>query len=646
VDFFGRQHQARTATRQLLLLFALAVLGVVLAVHGIAALAARAVDVSLSPVFHALVSLTVLALIGGGTLWECIRLRAGGAEVARMIGARPVDPNAADPYERRLLHVVEEMALASGTPVPRAYVMTEEGGINAFAAGNGLHDAVIAVTRGALTRLTRDELQGVVAHEFSHILHGDMRLNMRMIAMIFGLTLLSAAGRLLLDWAGQLRDSKASLPLGLAGAALWALGGIGVLFSRLINAAVSRQREYLADASAVQFTRNPDGIGGALRRIGGCSPPGAATTGWWTRRRPAPGSMIAHRHARTLSPIFLGAAGASFERGIFATHPPLTDRLHRIYGRPMTMLDAREQPEPVIDTAPPAPSATTSLPAFTATAREPAAVVSSIGRMVAQPIARPCVESWRERIRGLGLQAALEDPAQARLLTLAMLLDPAGHLRHAQRQAVADALGADAGDALIRLHEAVGALPPGGRLPLLDQAMPALRALPVAESDAMLRIADTLIAADGRVALLEFLLLTTLRRRVGSQARIRRRPIHRSLRELPDEAALVLSLIAHLRTSRPAAEAYAAGRALLEGLPAQPRPRDTLGREALTAALDRLDRLMPLAKPALVKACAATAWDDGDARVDWRAASALRTVCAALDAPMPPMTLAAIDTVH
>ena len=656
MDFFGHQQQARTATRRLLLLFALAIVGVVLAVNGAILLAAMAAGIVPAPWVHGLVSGALLALILGGTLVESIRLRAGGPEVARMVDARLVDAQSADPFERRLRHVVEEMALASGTPVPRVYLMADEAGINAFAAGNSLQDAVVAVTRGALTRLTRDELQGVVAHEFSHILNGDMRLNMRMIAMIYGLTLVSSAGRLLLRAAAEGRDSKAATPVGLAGIGLWTLGSIGVFFSRLINAALSRQREYLADASAVQFTRNPDGIGGALRRIGGFSTDAPAVLRKAARRRPGLGSAIAHHHARTLSPIFLGAASAPFMSGAFATHPPLTERLRRIYGRSVSLLEAPEQPLPGAEPTGAEPAA--AEPA--AAARHPPGAISplaplkrgasalpaSIGRALAPADAKAYVESWRERIQALGLDTALKDPPQARLLTLAMLLDKGASVALAQRRIVIDALGASAGDALGALHAAVAALPPGGRLPLLDLAMPALQQLSLAESDGLLRIADALIAADGRMSLPEFLLLTTLRRRIGSASRARVRPIHRSLRELPDEAALVLSLIAHLRSSRPASEAFAEGRVFLEGMAPVLQPLGALTPASLGPALERLNQLMPLAKPALVKACAAAAWDVGSRQVDWRAASALRTLCTALDAPMPPMTQAAIDAVH
>ena len=241
-----------------------------------------------------------------------------------------------DLLDRRLVNVVEEMAIASGVAVPRVYVMDNETAINAFAAGHSINDAVIAVTRGTLTRLSRDELQGVIAHEFSHVLNGDMRLNLRLIGVLHGLLIVAIAGRLLLELGGRSRGGSSSrggnalAVLFFAGIALWILGYIGVFFGRLIKAAVSRQREFLADASAVQFTRNPDGIGSALRKIGGLS----EATGLGTR--------IDHPQAETLSHLFLGAARPSFVRGLFATHPSLEERVQRIYGRKQSFLPAPE----------------------------------------------------------------------------------------------------------------------------------------------------------------------------------------------------------------------------------------------------------------------------------------------------------------
>jgi len=301
MNFFEHQQQARRASMRLVLLFLVAVAGVVLAVNVVGALSyawtlATPGGARAPAGFHLAVTLVTLALIGAGTWWETSRLAAGGEAVAQMVGARPLDPSTRDLLERRLLNVVEEMALASGTPVPRVYVMDHEAGINAFAAGHGINDAVIAVTRGTLTRLSRDELQGVVAHEFSHIFNGDMRLNLRLIGVLFGLMMIAMAGRFMMEVGRGGRDSKAATGIAVVGVALWLVGYVGVFCGRLIKAAVSRQREYLADSSAVQFTRNPDGIGGALRKIGGLT--GAGTLG----------TEIRHPHAETLSHLFLGAA--------------------------------------------------------------------------------------------------------------------------------------------------------------------------------------------------------------------------------------------------------------------------------------------------------------------------------------------------
>ena len=333
---FEHQEIARRSTRRLVVLFAIAVVVIVIAVNfaatgiylGFLMPAGTARTAAALPAgFYFINTLVVLGLIGGGTLYKMSSLSAGGAAVANLVDAREVDMTTRDLLDRRLVNVVEEMAIASGVAVPRVYVMDNETAINAFAAGHSINDAVIAVTRGTLTRLSRDELQGVIAHEFSHVLNGDMRLNLRLIGVLHGLLIVAIAGRLLLELGGRSRGGSSSSRGGnalavlfFAGIALWILGYIGVFFGRLIKAAVSRQREFLADASAVQFTRNPDGIGGA-RKIGGLS----EATGLGTR--------IDHPQAETLSHLFLGAARPSFVRGLFATHPSLEERVQRIYGR-------------------------------------------------------------------------------------------------------------------------------------------------------------------------------------------------------------------------------------------------------------------------------------------------------------------------
>ena len=256
-------------------------------------------------------------VVGGASAFKVAQLASGGQAVALMLGGAEVPGTTTDARQQRLLNVVEEMALASGVPVPPVYVL-EEPGINAFAAGYAPGDAVVAVSQGCLDYLTRDELQGVVAHEFSHILNGDMRLNIRLIGLIFGIMALSIIGRILMHHVRPAlvvgkKDSRGGLML--LGLGLFVLGLVGAFFGRLIKAAVSRQREYLADASAVQFTRNPDGIGGALKKIGGLAggvahrqPPG---------RRGRPHVLRQRLRRRGLA-------------GLLATHPPLDDRIRRL----------------------------------------------------------------------------------------------------------------------------------------------------------------------------------------------------------------------------------------------------------------------------------------------------------------------------
>lgn len=650
MNFFEHQHQARATSRRLVLLFVAAVIGVVLVVNLVAAAASGVSLGWLDWNVHLWVTLATVALIAAGATLESLKLREGGDAVARMLGARAVDPGTADHLERRLLNVVEEMALASGVPVPRVYLMDNEPAINAFAAGHTLNDAVVAVTRGTLTRLSRDELQGVVAHEFSHVLHGDMRLNMRLIAAIFGLTMVATAGRFLMEMAQDTRDRKAVSALAVAGLGLLATGYVGVLFGRMIKAGVSRQREYLADASAVQFTRNPDGIGGALRKIGGLAGRSARGDGQVAL---ATGSDLHHPHAETVAHLLLGPPHLAGARGLLATHPPLAERIRRIYGRSMSVLEATEAPLTLWPDAqgtpgrdgtparrPDAGPGISPLEAFRGIAPT---LTESIGMAAAQPQARSYATSLRDAVHRLGLAPTLTDTGHAQVLVLAMLIDEGGAVDEAARSEVAATLGTQAADGLQPLHAALQKLPPGTRLPILDLAMPALRKLPLGEGERLITLARGLIAADGRMTLPEFLLLTTLERRLGADAAQPVRPRYPSVGALPQDAARILSLIAHLRTSCPPIQAFAAGKALLPGVDLTLQPTATLTAAALSGSLDHLNRMMPLAKPAFIKACAAAALEEGSDSLDWRALSALRTVCAALDAPLPPMLDAVTD---
>ncbi len=666
MDFFEHQEVARRSTKRLIALFVLAVICVVIAVNAVGAAlyfsfllpAGRAWTYAALPNgFFLTNTIVVLGLIGGGTAVEMNALSSGGDAVAKMVGARPVDPSTRDLLDRRLLNVVEEMAIASGVPVPRVFVMDEENSINAFAAGHSINDAVITVTRGTLTRLNRDELQGVVAHEFSHVLNGDMRLNMRLIGVLFGLMIVAMAGRFLLEIAGRSRGGSdrggggVLAALFFAGVTLWILGYIGVFFGRLIKAAVSRQREFLADASAVQFTRNPDGIGGALRKIGGLTESGGL------------GTRIDHPQAEALSHLFLGAARPAFVSGLYATHPPIGERVRRIYGRAMQMLPApedrvalslaglapasNETPRSPIQYIPPDSTRPAQSAEFAnalspvaglvaATAESAARITSALGKVNTPRAVDFALNDQQRATLGI-LRNAAADATRAQLLVLALLIDQDADLRAQQRSVLGEAYGTaileTVDDYLARIQQ----LPPGARQPLVDVAMPALRRLPAEARQRLLRLAHMLIIADGRVSVREFLLFTILKRRLGADAG-RAVPVrYKTVAELPKEAGLLLSMTAAVRLPERAEHAFNAGALLLPGVDVTFTSPASINLDAVSTALDALNQLAPLAKPLLIKAVSATAFTDGS--TNWRAASTLRMICAALDAPLPPQLI-------
>ena len=278
MDFFASQDDARKKTGLLLFYFGLAVLSIIIAVYIAFAFffayqGSRASQFSFYSIwdpelFVTVAGVTILIVICG-SLYKISILKSGGAGVAEMLGGKLIPASTQDFLEKRLLNIVEEMAIASGVPVPPVYLLENEQGINAFAAGFTPDDAVIGVTRGSLETLNREELQGVIAHEFSHILNGDMWLDLKLVGFLHGILLIALIGRSILRGSSRSRNSKNSGGFVLFGLVLLVLGYLGVLFGKLIKSGVSRQREYLADASAVQFTRNPHGLAGALKKIGG-----------------------------------------------------------------------------------------------------------------------------------------------------------------------------------------------------------------------------------------------------------------------------------------------------------------------------------------------------------------------------------------
>jgi Zn-dependent protease with chaperone function len=647
--FFQNQESARRSSRLLIVLLILAVVTIVLAVSAVLVVVyfvavapsgtwARAGLAALPRHFFAASAGGVLALIGAGTTLQILQLRAGGEAVARMVGARAIEPGTQDSAERRLLNVIEEMALASGIPAPRAYVLDGERGINAFAAGRHPNDAIVAVTQGALLHLNRAELQGVVGHELSHILNGDMGLNLRLIVVLQGLLVLALFGRLINSWGG---GRKPNLVIWVTGLAVLTIGYIGVFFARVIKASVSRQREFLADASSVQFTRNPDCIGGALRKIGGLG---------------AEGGAVEHVHAETLSHMFLAPSSVGLADGLLASHPPLYERLRRIYGRPVQCWPADELPgeRPAIGFGGAPNVASEPIPIIATLASAPMTLISPLagvmtgatgplpgaaaGDSLHASIGRTSDSTtlgstFSTQIDALGLRPALSDTLQAQVLIVAMLLDTDTPVRARQVASAVERFGADVTASIERYSEILAGLPPGWRLPLIDLSMPALRLLTPQQRDALFKLAHTLIEMDGRITLPEFLLYSLLKRRLAPARAPNGPGLMRRLDDMMMEATQVMSLIACVRLPDEPQRAFDAGKSLLPA--AGPLvPQKDLELSWVSTAFDRLANLAPLQKPQLIKTCIAIAFVDGSS--EWRAVSCLRTLCAALDCPIPP----------
>jgi len=520
---------------------------------------------------------------------------------------------------------VDEMAIAAGLPAPPVYLLDAEQGINAFAAGSGTTEAVVAVTRGALEALSRDELQGVIAHEFSHILNGDMRLNLRLMGVLHGILLLTLIGRILLR--GARGSDKGAAPLVLMGLVLVVVGYIGVLFGNIIKAAVSRQREYLADAAAVQFTRNPSGIAGALLRIAGY------------------GSEIRHPRAEEASHMFFGS-GLALSR-LFATHPPIEERIRRI--------DPTFKPDRIPPAAP---------------LSDPTEVDDSAGMADGTPVAGLAGLADPQRLSAEGLAAtagtvlpahmnyardllaalppalheAAHRPGDAQALIFALLLSADAGIAHKQLDQVRAAHGPALAERSAALRAAVVTAGAALRLPLLDLALPTLKELSLEARRALLATADALVRADGRLSLFEYALQHLLRvalqgRRSGPRVAALATP-----GRLKDDCGVLFSLLARVghRTEFDVEAAFsrAAGLGPLDGPYCLLSAAD-LGPARIDAALERLAVSSPPFRKRLLEACAAAVLHDG--QVAPQEYELLRTIGEALDCPLPPLPPVSAD---
>ena len=632
MDFFAQQARVRGSSRRLVVLFVLAVVAIVATIDAVVWLTMghHAADgepvASNLPLLFAS-SAAVIAGIGFSSLFRIMSLSSGGKAVAESVGAVPVPPDTRDPQLRRLRNVIEEVAIAAGVPVPDIYLMADEAGINAFAAGYSASDAAVCVTRGCLDRLSRDELQGVIAHEFSHVLNGDMRLNIRLMGLLFGILVLAIVGRRVI-WFGGSGNRRGGGQVWLIGLALMVVGYIGYFFGRLIQAAVARSRESLADASAVQFTRQTDGIAGALKKIAIF----------------AEGSTLQVANKQEVAHMLFGEAGTF--NALFATHPPLLQRIRA--------LEPGFREEELARLAASLQHPTATAPA-TPAADKPAATPGVVPGM-AMPSVLPAVLAGGAVVGGTAsaprfqraasvrqampsaLTGAVQQPESALAVMLALAMSTEAVLQPAQRRIVADAFGDDVLQTVQAFKGEVAQLPPMARLPLASLAFPALKQLPEGRQQTLLVALDALVKADGRVDLNEYCLARLLRLQLKEASQPRRAPVD-GLKKLPacrDSLILVCTILASGGCSDEASARRAWLVAMQQAFPGEAiawAPPPAAWQAPFERALDDLDGLLPVAKELVIQSLVGAIHADGVVSVE--EAELLRVICASLHCPLP-----------
>jgi Zn-dependent protease with chaperone function len=646
MDFFQQQDQARKKTKLLIGYFVLAVISIIVMIYGVAVFVMfyatqkhhfyteqRPFSFWDAKLFGE-VALGTIAVIFIGSAYKTMALSSGGSAVAEMLGGRLVASNTTNMDERKLLNVVEEMSIASGVPMPQVYVQDNEDYINAFAAGHSTRDAAVTVTRNCMTKLSRDELQGVIGHEFSHILNGDMRINIRLIGILFGIFCIATIGRIMMQARGK--NSGGPVMIGLF---LLAIGSLGVLFGRLIQAAVSRQREFLADASSVQFTRNPLGLSGALQKVGGY------------------GSVMQSPHASDASHLFFanGLTGSFMEA--MATHPPLEARIRAIdpsWDGQFHRLDEDKADDLNLSRAP--QKSRTPPPLQNIFGNVLGGAILATGGMDEPPIIKshavlpnlgnptPQHLKYAEQLRDSlpeAVQAAVREPLDAVALIYAMLLSPDDGQRLAQVTGLAQRVEPSVHQKTAALYSQVAPIAARTHLPLVNLALGALKQLTAPQYENFSQTLEWLIGSDEKIELFEFVLQKIVLRNLAPKFSAVRPPTVQfyTLKPLLPDCAVILSALANVG-SNAAAEietAFETGapylRASEDGELAL-LPREACGIAQVDTALNRLGQAVPIIKKNLIEACAHVVGADGV--IQEAEAELLRAISDMLDCPMPP----------
>lgn len=643
MDFFGSQEAARRRTGLLIFYFVIAVVLMILTLYTVAVVALSFANSSndgppkpfswYQPEIFLLVSGGTLTIITLGSLYKTAQLSSGGSGVAEQLGGRRLHSNSRDPVERRLLNVVEEMALAAGTPVPAVYLLDNEPGINAFAAGFTPGDAVIGVNRGTVEQLSRDELQGVIAHEFSHILNGDMRLNIRLMGLLHGILLIALVGYIAMRTSGGSSRNKGAGQIVLIGLAMVVIGYVGLFFARLIKASVSRQREYLADASAVQFTRNPDGIGGALIKIGALSA----------------GSRMVTPAAEGASHMFFG----SFRNTHFlslATHPPLEDRVRRIipqFDGDFSAALPKPKPKPPkkekVDPKSALEGLTRPLGGLTAASMgssmpiDPVIVMAAIGSPTTAHVeyAQDLLARLPERLRDL-----LHDQFSCRCVVAAMLLDENADIRARQLQIVHDKLGEPSARETDQLAPMLAAQDTAARLPMIEVAGHTLQELSPTQYATFRETIVGLVQADDDVDLFEFVLYRVLVRRLdhhfnGTKPKKIR---YLSVNAVRHEVSLLISALAytgHKNDDDSKSTFEQASADFSSDTPLEFKSRDECSVAHISDALNKIEQSSAAIKKRVLNSATIAVMADG--MVTTSEGELLRAIADSLDCPMPPL---------
>ena len=673
MDFFERQHQAKKKTGYLVFLFCVSVLLISLLNHLLVATVLGASSVReenmefrttayTDPAVAVLVFMGTFAVIGLAGLFRRVQLSGGGSSIAAMMGGRLVNMATTDLDERKLMNVVEEMAIASSVALPEVYVMEGEEAINAFAAGYTLDDAVIGVTEGCMRKLSRDELQGVIAHEFSHILNQDMKLNLRLVAVVFGLIALAVIGRVLLRigfYSSHGRSRRSSengggggaLAIGIIGLGLMATSGLGIFMGNLIKSAVSRQREYLADSSAVQFTRNPEGLAGALKKIGALSG----------------GSRLLNTpNAEEASHMFFGNALSLSWFSMTSTHPPLLERIQLLepsFDGDFSGVRFDQSPPPRRQGAPaktssgfPIPGVGDALgqalpPVIMGLAADgqvqvgsTAAVADSIGNPTQQHIdfAAALLASLPEEV-----SAASHDTHDSCALVCALLLDPKdGSVQKKQLGQVDKLFGEQMAKTTLKLSAEVASLDPRAKLPVADLAVGSLRRMAKDQFERFTELLESLAAADEKIDLFEFSLSKLVIRHLEPHFLKQQKKTARyySLKNLSHECSVLISSLACTAGSNDETiqMAYDAGASHLDATRLTKLPNVNCGLQELDQALVTLDGVTIKLKRKLIEAAVATVSADGYLQI--QEAELLRAISDSLGCPMPPLAIALATT--